>query len=110
MNFLEIMNDPNIKIITLCGSTKFKDFFEKANNFFTLNGKIILSPGVYVHCTDEIITVEQKISLDKLHKEKIDISDAIYVINIDNYIGESTNNEIKYALDNNKKTFYACYK
>ena len=40
--------------------------------------------------------------LDDIHKRKIDMADAIYVINRGGYIGESTKSEIKYALEHNK--------
>lgn len=94
------------KIITLCGSTKFKEYFDKINMELTLLDKIILQPGCYVHRDNIIITEEQKIKLDKLHKEKIDLSDCIYVINVNNYIGSSTRSEIEYALENRKPVFY----
>ena len=44
--------------------------------------------------------------LDKIHRKKIDISDAIYVVNIDGYIGNSTKNEIEYAKNNGKEVIY----
>lgn len=94
------------KIITLCGSTKFKQQFDKVNMDLTFLNKIILQPGCYVHSDKIIITEKQKEQLDKLHKEKIDLSDCIYVINVNNYIGSSTRSEIEYALKKNKPVFY----
>ena len=44
--------------------------------------------------------------LDKIHRKKIDISDAIYVVNIDGYIGNSTKNEIEYAKNSGKEVIY----
>ena len=44
--------------------------------------------------------------LDKIHRKKIDISDAIYVVNIDGYIGNSTKNEIEYARNTGKEVIY----
>lgn len=41
-----------------------------------------------------------------MHKKKIDISDAIYVVNIDGYIGSSTRSEIEYAKNNGKEVIY----
>jgi hypothetical protein len=94
------------KIITLCGSTKFKDAFMEANMILTLKGKIILQPGCFMH-TDKIpITDEQKVMLDELHKEKILMSDCIYVLNVGNYIGSSTKSEIDFAILNNLPVFY----
>ena len=96
----------NCKIITLCGSTKFKSEFEKANLDLTLQGKIILQPGCYAHADNIYISELQKINLDLLHKEKILLSDCIYVVNKDQYIGSSTKSEIDFAIDNNKLVFY----
>ena len=96
----------NHKIITLCGSTKFKNKFEEINMKLTLEGKIILLPGCYVHTNNIIITDIQKEKLDLLHKEKILMSDCIYVINEDNYIGSSTKSEIEFAITNNIPVYY----
>lgn len=83
-------------IVTLCGSTRFKKEFEEANRLFTLKGLIVLAPGVFAHNGDKI-TEEQKTALDKLHKEKIKMSNFLYIINKDGYIGDSTWSEIQYA-------------
>jgi hypothetical protein len=96
----------NHKIITLCGSTKFKNIFELINMKLTLLGKIILLPGCYVHTDNIIISDKQKENLDLLHKEKILMSDCIYVINEDNYIGSSTKSEIEFAQYHNKPVYY----
>jgi hypothetical protein len=93
-------------IITLCGSTKFKSSFDNMNLFLTLNNKMVLQPGCYAHADKIDITEEQKINLDKLHKEKIDISDCIIVINEQNYIGSSTASEIEHAITKNKDIIY----
>lgn len=91
----------NYKVITLCGSTRFKDDFERINKELTLRGNIVISVGCFGHSGDEF-TEDQKIMLDDIHKRKIDMADAIYVINKGGYIGESTKSEIKYALEHNK--------
>ena len=83
-------------IITICGSTKFKNEMLNTAKELTLNGNIVLMPFVFTHCDDKI-TDEQKLLLDHLHFKKIKMSDAIFVVNVNNYIGESTKNEIKYA-------------
>ena len=41
-----------------------------------------------------------------MHRQKIDLSDEIYVINVNGYIGESTKSEIEYAISNGKKVKY----
>ena len=44
--------------------------------------------------------------LDEMHRQKIDMSDEIYVINLGGYIGESTKSEIEYAQEKKKKISY----
>ena len=89
------------KVITLCGSTRFKEDFERVNRDLTLSGNIVLSVGAFGHAGD-VFTEEQKIMLDDIHKRKIDMADGIFVINKDGYIGSSTRSEIQYAFKNNK--------
>lgn len=95
----------NYKVITLCGSTRFKDDFERINKELTLMGNIVISVGCFGHMGDTF-TEEQKVMLDDIHKRKIDMSDAIYVINKDGYIGSSTRSEIKYAIMHGKQVIY----
>ena len=94
-------------IVTLCGSTKFKDEFLKAQKELTLKGYIVISVGLFGHSGDnEVFSDGVKEMLDDMHKAKIDLADAIFVINVDGYIGESTKNEIEYAKKHNKEIFY----
>lgn len=55
---------------------------------------------------EELWTGDTKKMLDKMHKRKIDMADAIYVINVGGYIGESTRSEIEYAIRNGKEVRY----
>ena len=93
------------KIITLCGSTRFKEDFERVNRELTLLGNIVISVGCFGHAGDTF-TEEQKVMLDEIHKRKIDMADAIYVINKDWYVGESTRSEIEYARKHGKQVIY----
>ena len=93
------------KVITLCGSTRFKDEFERINRELTLAGHVVISVGCFGHAGD-IFTDKQKEMLDNIHKQKIDMSDGIYVINKDGYIGDSTKSEIKYAYEHNKSVAF----
>ena len=72
------------KVITLCGSSRFKEDFERINKELTLAGNIVISLGVWGHSGDTF-TEEQKVMLDDIHKRKIDMADAIYVINKGGY-------------------------
>ena len=91
------------KIITLCGSTKFKDEFFKEQKRLTLEGNIVISVGLFGHSGDvEAWTDDTKEMLDEMHKRKIDLADEIFVINKNGYIGESTRSEIEYAKKEGK--------
>ncbi len=95
------------KVITLCGSTKFKDDFIKEQKRLTLEGNIVISVGLFGHSGDDfLINDEIKTMLDDIHKRKIDMADEIFVINKDGYIGSSTKSEIEYAIKTNKKVNY----
>lgn len=94
-------------VITLCGSTRFKEQFLEAQKRLTLEGNIVISVGLFGHSGDEEVwTPGTKEMLDNMHKRKIDMADAIYVINPGGYIGESTRSEIEYAKANGKKVLY----
>ncbi len=95
------------KVITLCGSTKFKDAYIAAQKDLTLKGNIVISVGLFGHSgDDEVWTEGTKEMLDDMHKRKIDMADEIFVINVGGYIGESTKSEIEYARKNGKKVNY----
>lgn len=93
------------KVITLCGSTKFKEEFLQVQKELTLKGNIVISVGLFGHADGEyenIITNGIKTMLDDMHKRKIDMADEIFVINKGRYIGESTKSEIEYAKKTGK--------
>jgi hypothetical protein len=93
-------------IVCLCGSTKFKKEYIKANTQETLKGNIVLSVGLFNHADDLGLSEENKTMLDKLHLRKIDLADEILVLNVDNYIGSSTRKEIDYATSKGKRIRY----
>ena len=83
-------------VITLCGSTKFKEDFIKQQKRLTLEGNIVISVGLFGHAGDnEVWTEGTKEMLDDMHKRKIDMADEIFVINKNGYIGNSTKSEIE---------------
>lgn len=106
-----VIADKSIERVTLCGSSKFKEQFDQANERLTLQGKIVIPMGVYGHLMSdeekkEKFTDEVKTKLDQLHFRKIDLSDSIYVVNVGGYIGESTKKEIEYATSTGKRVEY----
>lgn len=95
------------KIITLCGSTRFKDEFIQAQKRLSLQGNIVISVGLFGHTGDlEVWEPGVKEMLDDMHLRKIDLADEIFVINPGGYIGESTRREIAYAQSHGKKVNY----
>ena len=97
----------NYKVVTLCGSTRFKEQFFEVQKRLTLEGCIVISVGMFGHSGDEEVWKPGvKEMLDDMHLRKIDMADEIYVINKDGYIGESTKSEIEYARLNNKAVHY----
>lgn len=102
------------KIITLCGSTRFKDQFMETQKRLTLEGNIVISVGLFGHSgdaevwenMDEGTLTKTKEMLDDMHKRKIDMTDEIFVINVGGYIGSSTRSEIAYAAEKCKVIRY----
>ena len=104
----------NYRIITLCGSTRFKDEFMETQKRLTLKGNIVISVGLFGHSgdnevwesMDEGTLTKTKEMLDDMHKRKIDMADELFVINVDGYIGSSTRSEIEYAQATGKPVRY----
>lgn len=95
------------KVITLCGSTRFKEKFLEEQKRLTLEGNIVISVGLFGHSGDnEVWNEGTKEMLDDMHKRKIDMADEIFVINVGGYIGESTRSEIEYAEKTGKAVRY----
>lgn len=51
-------------------------------------------------------TFKDNLMLVKMHKERIKLSNAVLVVNVDGYIGSSTKSEIEYAKKLNKEIIY----
>lgn len=98
-------SDSSNNVITLCGSSKFKDEFIKVQKELSLKGYLVLSLGLFGHSGDEEAW-EKKGVLDRVHMQKIDISSSVFVIDVGGYIGESTGREIDYARHYDKKVYY----
>ena len=101
-------------VITLCGSTRFKDQFMEEQKKLTLEGNIVISVGLFGHSGDQEVwenmdegtLTKTKEMLDDMHKRKIDMADAIFVINVGGYVGSSTKSEIEYAITHGKEVRY----
>lgn len=94
-----------MKIITLCGSLKFQKEMMIVAEKMALEGNCILTP-VYPILENLKRSEEQLQKLKEEHFKRIELSDAILVINVNNYIGNSTNLEIQYAKELGKEIIY----
>lgn len=94
-----------MKTYTICGSMRFaKQMKEIAYYLETQKGFNVLQ-CVYIE-KDIKFSENDLLALQNAHYKKIDISDGIYVVNIDGYIGESVKKEIEYAKQHNKEVLY----
>lgn len=101
-------------VVTLCGSTKFYDDFMVAQKELATEGNVVLCCPVFHHSRDkeywDSLSDDEKVQLHNLLKEehfqRIDMCDAIFVVNPNDYIGESTKSEIEYARQTGKGVMY----
>ena len=102
--------EENPKIVALCGSSRFADIMavcawiiERDERAITMG--LHLLPGWYPNCPDDHLAEHEGVAdaMDLLHLRKIDLSDEIFIVNFDYYIGSSTSNEVAYAKKNGKK-------
>ena len=95
-----------MKVVTICGSSKFKKEMVLAAEKLTLEGNCVLMPNELSRNSKDDYTLEEALMIDKMHKEKIKLSDAILVVNVNGYIGSSTKSEIEYAKSLEKEIIY----
>lgn len=100
--------------ITLCGSTRFIDAFAEWNRRLTLAGHVVYALSMHGRQVADIgkpvdlqvVTDKDKVVLDLAHLAKIEESDAILVLNVGGYYGESTTREIAWARMRGKAVYW----
>lgn len=95
-----------MKVITLCGSLRFKDEMMKVALELELQGNCVLTPIYPISDDKDAFTEEEAEMLGDMHRCRIDLSDAVYIVNKDGYIGSSVKAEIEYAKSKNKEIIY----
>lgn len=96
-----------MKIITVCGSLKFYKEMMEITEIMELQGNCMLVPiSNPSKSSKDDFTEEEALMLDKMHKERIKLADAILVVNVNDYIGSSTKSEIEFAKSLNKEIIY----
>lgn len=94
-----------MKVVTICGSMKFLNkMLELAWHLEVEKGFCVFQPVAKVG--DEQLTADEIQNIKNAHFKKIDLSDAIFVVNVGGYIGESTKREIEYAKKHGKEVLY----
>ena len=100
------LRNTNFPIVTLVGSTRFPELFEEANKELTRLGWIVFSVTEYGHLNGMDMSGPIKKQLDMLYLKKIDLSDAIFVLNKDQYIGLGAWDEICFAISRRKTIYF----
>lgn len=95
-----------MKVITICGSLKYKEEMLNVAAEMELQGNCVLVPIFPANRGKDDFTKEELNILGQMHKEKIKLSDAILVVNVNGYIGNSTQSEIEFAESLNKEILY----
>lgn len=102
-SLVQFVKHKNRKIVTICANREFKNEIEELQQDLTVQGYFVFIDGVY--SLDDLLPEEIN-QLVETHKDKILISDIVYVINKDNKVDETTQKEIDYAIEHNKKIIY----
>ena len=95
-----------MKVITVCGSYKYQKEMQEITEKLALQGNCLLTPIELTKKNKDAYSIKELALLGNMHKEKIKLSDAILVVNVNNYIGESTKSEIEYAKSLDKEIIY----
>ncbi|MCL2280312.1 DUF4406 domain-containing protein [Candidatus Saccharibacteria bacterium] len=95
------------KIITICGSLKFTEQMIAETYYLESEGNLVIGcTYMPVGLTKEDVPDGDWELFDEIHKCKIDMSDAIFVVNVGGYIGSATRSEIDYAKNTGKEIIY----
>ena len=94
-----------MKIVTICGSMKFENEMKKVA--FILETKHDMSVLQCVYNEDRSELGEDEIAaLNLAHLKKIELADAVYVVDLHGYIGEQVKKEIAFARKLGKEVIF----
>ena len=103
-SLVQFVKHNNRKIVTICGNKEFKTEIEELQQDLTVQGYFVFIDGVYSY--DDLLPEEIN-QLLETQKDKILISDIVYIVNKDNKIDDIIKKEIDYAMEHNKKIIYS---
>lgn len=93
-----------MKTVTICGSMRFAEQMRQiALELETKRGWCVFPP---IGDADVTLTEEDLKRLAEAHYKKIDLSDAVYIVNIGGYVGSSVAQELRYAKDRGKEIIF----
>lgn len=93
-----------MKVITFCGSLKYQQKMMELAEKFAFDGWCVLTPVWPVsgrQLNEEILH-----KLKEAHLKRIELSDVVFIANIDDYIGNSTLIELEYAKKCGKQILF----
>jgi len=98
--------------ITICGSLKYEKEIQAWHEKLAMSGHTVYCMVVLPSQKEGVkdwYNADEKETLDLLHLSKIEESDAIFVVDVDGYIGESTKREIKWATIRGKAVYHLSF-
>lgn len=90
-----------MKIVCLCGSTRFVEAFQGAYVRESVAGNVVLTVAGDIRNRSDYESAKPMI--DAMYLHKIELADEILVLNVGGYVGESTKREISYARSLGKR-------
>lgn len=95
----------SLEVVTICGSMRFANEMKKIALLLEKTHNMSVLQCVYNE--EEIKLSDEEIKkLNEAHYRKIQIADAIYVVNLNGYIGEQVRREIAFAEKIGKKVIF----
>lgn len=94
-----------MKIVTICGSMKFENEMKKIAFILETKHNMSVLQCVYNEENSKLGDAEI-MALNSAHLKKIELADAIYVVNLHGYIGEQVKKEIAYAQNLGKEIIF----
>ena len=88
-----------MKTITICGSMRFENEMQRIAFELEAKHRFNVLQCIYGLKKDELTSVDLAI-LEEAQLKRIELSDAIYVVDIGGYVGDMTKKEMKYAKEN----------
>ena len=74
---------------------RFREEFERLDAELTLAGHVVLTPATLAPSRE--LNADERARLGRIHLQKVAMADEVLIVNVGDYVGESTRGEIKHA-------------